>query len=75
MKDYEQNNEDDVAMMAEPSQSYSTMGSISKPGRMTVNEYFDEVWKRVIEKCNYIFHLEDDIVIVDRIMPSKMIVK
>lgn len=62
MKDYEQSNEDDMAMMAEPSQSYSTMGSVSKPGRMTVNEYFDEVWK-------------DDIVIVDRIMPSKMIVK
>ena len=27
------------------------------------------------KKWNYIFHLEDDIVIVDRIMPSKMIVK
>lgn len=50
MKDYEQSNEDDVVMMAEPSQSYSTMGSVSKPGRMTVNEYFDEVWKRVVEQ-------------------------
>ena len=27
------------------------------------------------KKWNYIFHIEDDIVIVDRIMPSKMIVK
>ncbi len=26
------------------------MGSVSKPGRMTVNEYFDEVWERVVEK-------------------------
>ena len=27
-------------------------GGVSKPGRMTVNEYFDEVWKRVVEKKN-----------------------
>ena len=25
------------------------------------------------KKWNYIFHIEDDIVIIDRIMPSKMI--
>ena len=42
--------ENDVAMVAEPSQSYSAMGKASKSGRMTVNEYFDEVWKRVVEK-------------------------
>ena len=49
MKDYKVV-ENDVAMVAEPSQSYSAMGKVSKPGRMTVNEYFDEVWKRVVEK-------------------------
>lgn len=38
MKNYE-NFENDVPM-----------GGVSKPGRMTVNEYFDEVWKRVVEK-------------------------
>lgn len=26
------------------------MDGVSKQGRMTVNEYFDEVWKRVVEK-------------------------
>ena len=42
--------EKDVAMVAEPLQSYAAMGKVSKPGRMTVDEYFDEVWKRVVEK-------------------------
>lgn len=42
--------ENDVPMVNEPSQPYSRMGGVSKPGRMTVNEYFDEVWKRVVEK-------------------------
>ena len=42
--------ENDVAMVAESSQPYVAMGKVSKPGRMTVNEYFDEVWKRVVEK-------------------------
>ncbi|MCR5036229.1 MAG: hypothetical protein K6A73_02780 [Bacteroidales bacterium] len=42
--------ENDVPMVNEPSQPYSGMGGVSKPGRMTVNEYFDEVWKRVVEK-------------------------
>jgi len=42
--------ENDVGMVEEPSLSYTAMGQVSKPGRMTVNEYFDEVWKRVVEK-------------------------
>ncbi len=49
MKDYKVV-ENDVAMMAEPSQSYAAVEKVSKSGRMTVNEYFDEVWKRVVEK-------------------------
>lgn len=49
MKNYE-NLENDVTMVNEPSQPYSAMDGVSKPGRMTVNEYFDEVWKRVVEK-------------------------
>ena len=49
MKDYKVV-ENNVAMVAEPSQSYAAMGKVSKPGRMTVNEYFDEVWTRVVEK-------------------------
>lgn len=28
----------------------SSFEAVSKPGRMTVNEYFDEVWERVVEK-------------------------
>ena len=48
MKDYKVA-ENDVAMVAEPSQSYAAK-KVSKPGRMTVNEYFDEVWKKVVEK-------------------------
>lgn len=50
MKDYKVVENKDVAMVAEPSQSYAAMGKVSKPGRMTVNEYFDEVWQRVVEK-------------------------
>lgn len=49
MKDYKVV-DNDVAMVAEPSQSYEVIGKVSKPGRMTVNEYFDEVWERVVEK-------------------------
>ena len=49
MKEYEKS-KDNVAMVAEPLQSYAAMGKTSKPGRMTVNEYFDEVWQRVVEK-------------------------
>lgn len=30
----------------------SVQETIGKPNRMTVNEYFDEVWKRVVEKKN-----------------------
>ena len=51
MKDYKVV-ENDVAVMAEPSQSYAATGKVSKPGRMTVNEYFDGVWKRVVEKSS-----------------------
>ena len=40
MKDYKVV-ENDVAMVAEP-------------GRITVEEYFDEVWKRVVEKSSKI---------------------
>ncbi|MBO6058238.1 MAG: hypothetical protein J6P64_08550 [Bacteroidales bacterium] len=49
MKDYKVV-ENDVAVVAEPSQFYAAKGKVSKPGRMTVNEYFDEVWQRVVEK-------------------------
>ncbi|MBO7073530.1 MAG: hypothetical protein J6W12_01275 [Bacteroidales bacterium] len=49
MKDYKVV-ENDVTVVAEPSQSYASMGKVSKPGRMTVNEFFDEVWQRVVEK-------------------------
>ena len=27
------------------------------------------------KKWNYIFHIEDNIVVIDRVMPSKMVVK
>ena len=47
---------DKVAMVAEPMQSYAAMGKVSKPGRMTVNEYFDEVWKRVAEKHESLYN-------------------
>ncbi|MBQ7533439.1 MAG: hypothetical protein IJT45_07090 [Bacteroidales bacterium] len=89
MKNYE-NLENVVPMVNEPSQPYSVMNGVSKPGKMTVNEYFDEVWKRVVEKqrsktikmihlqarrmvshnkkWDYIFHIEEGIVVVDRIM-------
>ena len=49
MKNYKEV-DNEVAMVAEPSQTYTAKGKVSKPGRMTVNEYFDEVWKRVVEK-------------------------
>ena len=48
MKNYE-DLENEVPMVNEPSQP-NTARKVSKPGRMTVNEYFDEVWKRVVEK-------------------------
>ncbi len=51
MKNYE-NLENVVPMVNEPSQPYSVMNGVSKPGKMTVNEYFGEVWKRVVEKKN-----------------------
>lgn len=49
MKDYKIV-ENDVAMVAEPSQPYAAVRKVSKPGRMTVKKYFDEVWERVVEK-------------------------
>ena len=49
MKNY-QEVENEVAMVAEPMQPYAVRGNVSKPGRMTVNEYFDEVWQRVVKK-------------------------
>lgn len=47
MKNYERSMENNIAMVSEPSRVYR---KTSKPGRMTVNEYFDEVWERVVEK-------------------------
>ena len=49
MKEYEKS-KDNVAMVAEPMQPYAVRENVSKPGRMTVNEYFDEVWQRVVKK-------------------------
>lgn len=48
MKDYKVV-ENDVATVAEPSPSCAEKGKVSKHGRMMVNEYFDEVGRRVVE--------------------------
>ena len=42
---------------------------IEESDRMSVDEYFDEVWSMVLKKH------EDDVVVVDRIYPAKMIAK
>lgn len=42
---------------------------IEESDRMSVEEYFDEVWSMVLKKH------EDDVVVVDRIYPAKMIAK
>ena len=49
MKNYD-NMENEKSIVNESLPSYSAMGGVSKTGRMTVKEYFDEVWKRVVEK-------------------------
>lgn len=42
---------------------------IEESDRMSVEEYFDEVWSMVLKKH------EDDVVVVDRIYPARLIAK
>lgn len=42
---------------------------LEESDRMSVDEYFDEVWSMVLKKH------EDDLVVVDCIYPAKMIAK
>ena len=43
---------------------------LEESDRMSVDEYFDEVWSMVLKK-----HEEENVVVVDRIYPAKMIAK
>lgn len=42
---------------------------IEESDRMSVEEYFDEVWSMVLKKH------EDDVVVVDRIYPARLIAR
>ena len=55
-------------------------------GRMSVDEYFDELWSMYLKKREnlrawvshnkrwvYIFHIENDTVVIDRIKAAKLI--
>lgn len=58
--------------------SLSVFAGLYQPSRSVVLRRIHPKARRMLShnrKWNYIFHIQDDLVVVDRILPSKMITK
>jgi len=66
-----------IDVMVEVVQSLSLFAGLYQQSRSMVIRKIHPTARRMLShnrKWNYVFHIEDDTVVVDRILPSKMIV-
>jgi plasmid stabilization system protein ParE len=66
-----------IDVMVEEVQSLSLFAELYQQSRSMVIRKIHPTARRMLShnrKWNYVFHIEDDTVVVDRILPSKMIV-
>ena len=66
-----------IDVMVEEVQSLSLFAGLYQPSRSMIIRKIHPAARRMLShnrKWNYVFHIEDDTVVVDRILPSKMIV-
>ena len=66
-----------IDVMVEEVQSLSLFAGLYQQSRSMVIRKIHPTARRMLShnrKWNYVFHIEDDIVVIDHILPSKMIV-
>lgn len=67
-----------VNIMVSEVQSLSILAGLYQPSRSVVLRRIHPKARRMLShnrKWNYVFHIQDDLVVVDRILPSKLITK
>lgn len=65
-----------VNVMVSEVQSLSVFAGVHQPSRSVVLRRIHPKARRMLShyrKWNYVFHIQDDMVVVDRILPSKVI--